>query len=106
MRRGLWIALGVTVAAAVGVIATSKPAPERPWTYGDVAYVVKRDCNKTSGGGEWRPSLGISIDRFCEVAGARAALDSYRRDNPGRDPPDGPMMGFGAIEYLPVRQLR
>ncbi len=53
--------------------------PPRHYTYGDLARAEKARCLRNKGEDQWSPSLGVTLEQFCDTVGWVAAGNEHRR---------------------------
>ena len=81
MKALLWIAATLAAAFSLIEVIGNNAGPR---TYGEISQQEKDRCIVYKGNGAWRGSSGITLEKFCEAAGALKALQAERRDHPER----------------------
>lgn len=79
----LWWALtGLAVIFVLLMLAGKGGNGGGNYTYADLAKDKAEECVRKKGFGEWRGSMGVSLEKFCEGVGNLAALKQHRADHP------------------------
>lgn len=67
-----WILIALVLLAAFLIIG-SIPGTGGSKSYAEIAIDYKNQCISAKGYGNWRGSLGVPLDKFCELAGQMQA---------------------------------
>lgn len=74
----LWIPLGLLAALfLIGIITGPKNTTE-------LAQMETERCMRNQGGGEWRASLGVTLETFCKTKGALIGIKKACEINPSK----------------------
>lgn len=80
--RMLGIGLLVLMGAFVLLMVVGSSIPSKPYTYAQLASDEAARCIRNKGDGQWRGSMGISLDTFCQAVGRLEMLRAQRKDHP------------------------
>lgn len=74
----LWVPLGLVVVLFVFGAITG------PKTTTEMAQMETDSCIRHQGDGEWRASLGVSLETFCKTKGALSGIKKACEINPSK----------------------
>lgn len=77
-RWWLWVPLGLLAAIfLIGLVSGPKDTVE-------LAQMETERCMRNQGGGEWRASLGVTLETFCKTKGALIGIKKACEINPSK----------------------
>ena len=80
-RSGLfWVLVAVAFGLVFG-LGKSAP-PRKPYTYEDYRADRKKSCVDSKGHHEWRGSMSLTLDQFCELQASIETKKVYCEENP------------------------
>ena len=77
--------VGIIVIVAIlwGIGELTSPKGSTPtYTYADLARDKAAECVQQRGAGNWRASMGVTLEKFCDAAGALVAHGQMCSDHP------------------------